>query len=155
MSLASCHSKDFWGKGAALVFSHSFLLFWKMGGVLLQSIWFSAINGSKISSLSPLASKIAVNGYICEYPDDTWSEVLVSKNVLPSALGTAYKCLYPPPPAQGAKKASDTLQGPVICIILAVSSSPPLCLWQEFTACHVPLSCHVSLSPTLKLTLRP
>lgn len=64
-----------------------FIILEKLGGdnfliILLQQIWFSAINGPEISTFLPLASNITINGYTLEYRDDRWSEVLVSKNVL-------------------------------------------------------------------------
>lgn len=60
--------KDFQGERSVSVFPHGFLLFWKIWGrdyfwiILSLSVWFSAINGPKITIPLPLALHIPING---------------------------------------------------------------------------------------------
>lgn len=84
------------------MFSHSILWFCNIGGSGCKLFYYN-LSGSqqllalKTSTLSPPAFRIAINGYIHEYPDDAWSEALVSKNALPLCSGNSSQVSAPSP----------------------------------------------------------
>lgn len=121
--------------------------------ILLQSIWFSAINGPEISTLLPLASHITINGYTHEYCGARWSEVLVRKNVRLFCFENSFKVPAPSPHLRmWPNRVSGAFQGTVVCTIFvfSVSDFPTRAFMQSLLLPHPKTCSQESANPHLQ-----